>query len=147
MKKFEFRLASVLRLRQTQLDAEKTKLQKLHAERTRLENALAAIDAQRSSSLEWVKTSALVESNDVRALSAFLAGAGARKESLRQAIAGCDKDIEEQRLRVLAAERNHKLLEKLKERKFSAWQAEFNRELEIIAQEAWQAAARRNASL
>jgi flagellar export protein FliJ len=147
MKKFEFRLASVLRLRQTQLDAEKVKLQKLHAERSRLENTLAAIDAQRSSSLAWVQAAPLIESTDVRALSAFLAGAGARKESLRQAIAGCDREIEEQRLHVLAAERNHKLLEKLKERKFSVWQADVDRELEIIAQEAWQAAARRNASL
>ncbi len=147
MKKFEFRLASVLRLRQTQLDAEKVKLQKLHAERSRLENTLAAIEAQRSSSLSWIQASALVDSSDVRALSAFLAGAGARKQSLLQAIAGCEKDIEEQRLHVLAAERNHKLLEKLKERKFTMWKADADRELEIIAQEAWQAASRRNASL
>ncbi len=142
MKKFEFRLASVLRLRETQLEIEKNKLQRLFHERRRLEKKLLAIGEERVTSENWIQTMASPTSADLRSLSAFLLGSKAREASLQQAMQNCDADIAAQRSRTLLAERNRKLLLNLREKQQSAWQKEFDKELEAVAQEAWQAAAR-----
>jgi hypothetical protein len=42
----------------------------------------------------------------------------------------------------LLAERNLKLLENMRNKQKSVWQQEFDKELEAVAQEAWQSAAR-----
>jgi hypothetical protein len=42
-----------------------------------------------------------------------------------------------QRTRVLAADRNERLLLKLKDKKLAEWRAENDRELETLAQESW----------
>lgn len=142
MKKFEFRLASVLRLRETELSIEKNKLQQLFAERAKLEKNLASINRERQESAAWLQQTSSPTSADLRALSAFLLGSKAREATLQQAIESCNADIAEQQQRALRAERNNKLLLKLKSKKRAEWQREFDHELEIVAQEAWQSAAR-----
>jgi flagellar export protein FliJ len=142
VKKFEFRLASVLRLRETQLTIEKNRLQQLFAERAKLEKNLKSIADERKESAEWIQGMAAPTSGDLRALSAFLLGSKAREATLQQAIESCDGDIAEQRQRTLLAERNQKLLLNLKTKRRSEWQQEFDKELEAVAQEAWQSAAR-----
>ncbi len=142
MKKFEFRLASVLRLRETQLAVEKNKLQQLFAERAKLQKTLAAIAEERERAEAWIQAASDATSGDLRVLSAFLLGSKSRETTLLQALQGCDSDIAQQRQRALQAERNQKLLLNLKDKQKSEWQAEFDKELESVAQEAWQSAAR-----
>jgi flagellar export protein FliJ len=143
VKKFEFRLASVLRLRETRLAAEKIKLQELLAERERLQKNLETYEKEQKDAVAWVQNTPDANSADLRALSAFLLGSKARRNTIQQAIEGCAVDIQEQRARLMQAERNQKLLLKLKDKRLAAWQYDADRELEIIAQEAWQSAARR----
>ena len=142
MKKFEFRLASVLRLRETQLTIEKNKLQQLFAERTKLEKNLASVAAERLESAAWLQQMPAATSADLRSLSAFLLGSKARETTLRKAIESCTADIEEQRQQTLLAERNQKLLLNLKTKRRQEWQQAFDQELEQVAQEAWQSASR-----
>jgi flagellar biosynthesis chaperone FliJ len=142
LKKFEFRLASVLRLRETQLEIEKNRLQQLFAERKKLENNFRSIGEERLESEKWIQQMANPTSTDLRSLSAFLLGSKAREATLREMIKGCDEDIAAQRKRTLLAERNQKLLLNLKSKQKAGWQHEFDKELEEVAQEAWQAAAR-----
>ncbi len=142
MKKFEFRLGSVLRVRAAQLAIEQNKLQQIFAERKKLENNLKSIGEERMESEKWIQGLNGATSADLRALSAFLLGSKARESTLRQAIQSCDEDIAEQRQRTLRAERNEKLLLNLKSKKHAEWQQEFDKELEAVAQEAWQSAAR-----
>lgn len=142
MKKFEFRLASVLRLRETQLKMEKNRLQQLFAERAKLENMLRAITEERKESSSWIQGIPSPSSGDLRALSAFLLGSKVRETAMVQAAASCDADIAEQRRNTLLAERNRKLLLNLKDRRRVEWQQEFDKELEAVAQDAWQSAAR-----
>jgi len=121
---------------------EKNKLQQLFAERAKLENNLRSIAEERKESATWIQGVAVPTSADLRALSAFLLGSKARETTLRQAIESCDADISEQRQRTLLAERNQKLLINLKSKQRLEWQHQFDKELETVAQEAWQSAAR-----
>jgi flagellar export protein FliJ len=146
LKKFEFRLASVLRLRETQLMIEKNKLQQLFAERAKVENNLKSIAEERQESSTWIQGLASPGSADLRALSAFLLGSKAREARLQQALIGAEELIAAQRQRTLLAERNQKLLDNLKTKQRAEWQREFDKELETVAQEAWQSAARRKVS-
>jgi flagellar export protein FliJ len=142
VKKFEFRLAAVLKLRDTQLTIEKNKLQQLFAERQKLEKNLASIEAERNESLAWIQTHASAGSADLRALSAFLLGSQARQAMVKHAIESCQAEIEEQQSRTLAAERARKLLLNLRDQRRAEWQKDFDKELEAVAQDAWQSAAR-----
>lgn len=142
MKKFEFRLDTVLRLRDVQVGIEKNKLQQLLTERAKLEKSLQSIADERKESATWVQAMPGATSSDLRALSAFLLGSKARESTLKQAIDSCNGDITDQRRQTLLAERNQKLLLKLKDKRRVEWQAEFDKELDIVAQEAWQSAER-----
>jgi flagellar export protein FliJ len=138
MKKFEFRLASVLRLRETQLKIEKNKLQQLFAERQKLEKNLQSIADERRESSAWIQSH--TGSADLRSLSAFLLGSKARAATVRQAIESCDAEIAEQRARAITGERNQKLLLNLRDKRHAEWRKEFDKELEAIATETWQSA-------
>jgi hypothetical protein len=75
-----------------------------------------------------------------------LLGSKAREARLQQALIGAEELIAAQRQRTLLAERNQKLLDNLKTKQRAEWQREFDKELETVAQEAWQSAARRKVS-
>jgi hypothetical protein len=96
MTKFHFRLASVLRLREVQLAVEEEKLQILLGELAQMERSLAAMSEERSAAIAFVQKQTGMGHAELRALSAFLLGTGAR-------------------------------------------QAQYDRELEVVAQETWRA--------
>lgn len=137
MTKFHFRLASVLRLRELELAREREKLAALVAERTRLERSLASVAEERAEAHAFVRARPDAGSMEFRALSAFLLGSSARAAALRGSIERLDRAIAAQRERVLAADRNERLLVKLRDKRLAEWRAENDREMEILAQEAW----------
>jgi flagellar export protein FliJ len=140
MKKFEFHLEAALRLRLTQLKREKLKLQSLLSEEIRLQTLLLDLQTERLKASSALQSSPAIDAFELRALSAFNLGAEARKTSLNQQLARQAQLIGEARHRVMIAERNVKLLEKLREKERAAWQAAWDRELQTNAQEAWTAA-------
>jgi flagellar export protein FliJ len=137
MTKFEFRLDAVLRLRELELRVEREKLNQLLAERTRLERSLVSVAEERAEAHAFVRTRPDAGSTEFRALSAFLLGSDARAAALRGSIQRLEQAISEQRARVLVADRNERLLLKLKDKKLVEWRAENDRELETLAQESW----------
>jgi hypothetical protein len=139
MTKFHFRLASVLRLREMQLAVEEEKLQILLHDIAQKERALAATAEERASAVDFVQKQTDTGHAELRALSAFLLGTSARAAQLRDSIERAKSLAAEQRQRVTAAQRNERLLLKLKEAKLAEWQAQYDRELEIVAQETWTA--------
>jgi flagellar export protein FliJ len=140
MKKFEFPLDSALRLRNAQLKREQLKLQQLVAEEQRLRNSLHAILTEQSAARASLHTSESLASADLRALSSFLMGTELASAKLKEQIAARQKAVEEQRGHLMAAERNVKLLEKLKAQRLAEWKHELDLELETLAQEAWNSA-------
>jgi hypothetical protein len=131
MKRFEFRLQSVLSWRARQLELEKAKLQVLFEEL----NALAAARARLESDLHEAGRVALA-SGDPQQLAALgpfrehIRREQARVEARR---ADCARRIEAQRESVLNAERNVRLLEKLKARRLADWNAAVAKELDELA--------------
>jgi|GEM_PF-1300257 len=141
MKRFHFRLGSVLRLEQARLEAERRKLQRLLAEGARLQAELEGLGRERTEAGKFLEqTPGGVGTLELRVLSGFLLGLRARLVTLRERQEAVARATDEQRERVLCVERKVRLLENLRERQFAEWKQECERELEAIAQDAWNAA-------
>ncbi len=140
MKRFEFRLETVLRLRERQLEAEQVKLEQLICEERRIASALDAVGTERQQAKAFLCSRTGLEGVELRNISSFLLGMDAQAGVLRERRAGINRSIEEQRQHVIQAERNARLLTKLRDRKLQEWRQEADRELESIAQESWAAA-------
>jgi hypothetical protein len=123
---------------------EREKLNQLLAERARLEQSLASVAEERAEAHAFVRRREGAGSEDLRALSAFLLGSNARAAALRGSIERLEESIAGQRARVLRADRNERLLVKLKEKKLAEWRIETERELETLAQESWLAVHRQS---
>ena len=139
MQKFRFHLDSVLRLRSARLGAERDKLGQALAEIARIERAIASLAAERAAAIEFVKNEPGAGSAELRALSAYLLAYQSRVAELQKSLEVARLRAEEQRRRVIAADRDERLLIKLKAKQRAAWQAAADHELEILAQESWNA--------
>jgi hypothetical protein len=139
MKKFEFRLDSALRWRDTQLQVERGKLNALLSEEAKLKDSLENLGSERRSALQCLAKEQLF-SLDLRSLSSYLVGAEARATMLQEQIRKRRQSVAEQRDRVVQAEKNVKLLLKLREKRQLDWKAGFEREIEANAEESWLAA-------
>lgn len=137
MKKFEFRMDSALRWRNTQLKLERAKLQTLFAEQQRLNRDIDNLKQERTAAVLAVHESKELQASELRSLASYLVGAEFRTNLLQEQLAKRNDLIERQRAQVLDAELQVRLLEKLKEKKKAEWQTEFEKELESNAAEAW----------
>lgn len=140
MKKFQFRLDSVLRWRKSQLQLERATLSRLLGEEQRLKLELQALADQRREALATLQRAGYLETVELRALSAFLVGSTARETVMHEQVARMQGAIAAQRSQTVVAERNVKLLETLREKRLDAWTAEFHKHLDAAAEEAWLAA-------
>src|SRR3954470_18404764 len=136
MKKFEFRLDSVLRWRDMQLQVERGKLSALLAEEANLKHNLENLRDERRSALQCLANEQLF-SLDLRSLSSYLVGAEARATALQDQIRNRRQLVLEQRERVVQAEGNVKLLQKLRDKRQAEWKAGLEREIEANAEESW----------
>ncbi len=140
MKRLEFRLETVLRLRQVQLETEQAKLHRLLAEQQRISASLENVLAERGEAKAFVCNLTQVESAELRIMSSFLLGLEARAGTFRRHLEENARSIQEQRPRVMQADRSVRLLTKLREKKVDEWKHEVDREIEMTAQEAWSSA-------
>jgi flagellar export protein FliJ len=139
MQKFHFRLESVLRLRALRLTIEREKLARALAEASVAEQAIDAIAAERAAAITFVQNEPGTGATELRALSGYLLGYEGRLVQLRQSLEAARARVTEQRRRVLAADRDERLLLKLKANRRAVWQAAADHELEVLAQESWNA--------
>lgn len=139
MKKFAFRLESVLRLRGMQLLAEKEKLAHLLGEVNKLEQSLATLTHEKTAAVNFVQTEPSIGSTELRALSAFLLAFDARCAAIRDAIQRASAQAAAQRQRVVEADRNERLLIEMKKKRLAEWRHEADHEVEVLAEESWNA--------
>jgi flagellar export protein FliJ len=131
VKRFEFRLQSVLDWRARQLEMEQAKLQALFKELHGLDAALARLQAEGEEAARVALASG--DPQQLAALGPFrehLRRERGRVEGLR---AACETRLAGQRNRTLEAERNVRLLERLKGRRLADWNAAASKELELLA--------------
>ncbi|MGC9969597.1 MAG: hypothetical protein ABSE56_03300 [Bryobacteraceae bacterium] len=135
MRRFKFRLETVLGWRRLHLELEETKLQRLFEELRQVDLAEDRLDAEKADADRAVLYSASVEAQDLAALDRHRLHVARVKERLRKERADCRRRITAQQRQVVEAERDVRLLEKLRERRLAEWQTAADHEQETLASE------------
>jgi len=135
VKSFQFPLQRVLEWRVLQARTEEDKLAGLQHSMSELVHHEAALSAAELKSGMAVLTQESVEGRELQSLSAFRLRIFGERAKLTLAKSQCEKLILEQRKRVIAARRQTRVLENLRERRLSSWSYLHNRELEETAAE------------
>ncbi len=135
MRRFRFRLESVLKWRLLQLELEEEKLQELFAELRALEARQAALAEAQHEAERSVLSLAIIEAQQLAALEAHRQWVAAERSRLAEQQAQCAARITSQRECVRKAEQNLELLERLKQRRLTAWSAEVDKEYQALAEE------------
>lgn len=135
MQAFRFSLERVLSWRRKQLDLEEARLEQLRA-------LLASTELARTQTLQGrvteqvaVATAPTVLGQRVERLESLRVWTLREEERLTRRMAEISRAIEAQARNVAEARRRVRLVERLKERKLQAWQAEYDREIETLAGE------------
>ena len=135
MRRFHFRLESVLDWRRLHLELEETRLQRLFEELRRIDLAEDRLNTEKTAAERAVLYAPSVEAAELEALETHRAHVAREKERLGRERADCQRRIAAQRERLLKAERDVRLLEKLREKRVAEWQLAASREQEALAAE------------
>lgn len=135
MKRFEFHLQSALDWRQRRLETEQARLEALQTQRSRLQASIDSIQAARHQSQDAVAQAAELDRIDFDLVEGYRHAAEYQMRRLSAEIARLDAGIAQQRTRVTEANREHRLLEKLRERRLDDWQKGIDRQIEEEAGE------------
>ncbi|MGQ9633804.1 MAG: hypothetical protein ACUVXB_06110 [Bryobacteraceae bacterium] len=136
MRKFQFRLERVLGWRKTQLELEEYRLRQLSAELEAIERHKARLATDRTLTERRLLALPQIDGQELAAHSAYLAALQRQEKQMEVRRQQQQRLIEAQHQRVTEARRQCRLLERLKARAWSAWQAEYDREIETLATEA-----------
>ncbi len=136
MKAFKFPLEKVLGWRHLQMRAEEEKLALLQRYLENLNQRSSALAAAEMNSRFGLLKMASLQGSDLHALAPFQARVKRERDALSAETTQCEKRIVMQRVRLLKARKDFRVLEKLRERRLEAWRYESNRELENAAAEA-----------
>ncbi|MGC4055447.1 MAG: hypothetical protein QM757_42000 [Paludibaculum sp.] len=136
MKKFSFRLESVLRYRETQTRQREAEVQQLLARRVRLVAFLNDLRAQRMEAEQTGRTDG-VTGGVLQLLRDYVEASRRQEQLVLAQIAGVDREIEAARKRHQKARSDEKLLDTLRTKSLEAWRLESLREGEIVAGESY----------
>ena len=139
MKIFRFPLQRVLEWRALQLRVEEEKLAGLQQQLASLLELREKLAAERNRSESHLFASGTAAGSDLQSWALYQARLAKQQELLKTHLAQCEKLVLEQRQRLLKARTDHRVLEKLKERRWRQWVYLNDRELEETAAEVYQA--------
>ena len=137
MKAFRFSLQRVLEWRAVQLRTEEEKLSQLQQQLSALQIRDKELAASLVKSDLELRSRAVIPSVELAAITGFRHRVDSHRLKLRQACAKLEREIDEQRKRLLDARKDHRVLEKLKEKRRAEWTYLHDRELENIAADAF----------
>lgn len=135
MRRFQFRLETVLGWRRLQVETEEARLRALFEELRRVEAARERVETERADAEREVLYAASATADELAALEACRAFAGRELERLAAERQRCEGLIAGQRQRLIEAERRLRLLEKLREKRRAEWRQAADREQEAVAAE------------
>jgi flagellar biosynthesis chaperone FliJ len=133
MQRFRFTLESVRHWRQEQAEIEESALGKLVAQRQSLLDRMERLQCDRREGDAALVRCATVLAQELAALESGRQWIKTETARLILRVRETDKQIEQQRARVVQARRNYELLQRLKERALHKWQQEADRELDQLA--------------
>jgi flagellar export protein FliJ len=135
VKKFSFALDSLRRYRHTLFEQEQSRLQSLLLELRKLEGRRLQLLEESAQARLRVRAMSVISVDQLTALQAFQRFTTEEVKRIGQAKSSLSVRIEEQKLALKLARRNVEALEKLKDRRFQAWRAEADREMEAAVAE------------
>ena len=137
MKIFRFPLQRVLEWRALQLRVEEEKLAGLQQQLTSLLQMREKLAAERNRSQSNLFVSGTAAGSDLQTWALYQARLVKQQEIVKTQLLQCEKLTLEQRQRLLKARTDHRVLERLKERRWRQWVYLNDRELEDSAAEAY----------
>jgi hypothetical protein len=144
MKKFEFRLSSVLRVYELKLELEKAKLSQALADEQEILDCIRKRADEVRQQNEAIREVIELRSGDLRALSAYNLSAQTQNVAWHEDLGRVRQLIRLLREAVLREERKVKLVSKLKQKKLFEWERTLNQQFEKESQEVWLAIHGRN---
>jgi flagellar FliJ protein len=137
MKIFRFPLQRVLEWRALQLRVEEEKLAGLQQQLAALLQSRENLAAARKRSESHLFASGAAAGSDLQSWALYQARLAKQQEVLKTQLLQCERLILEQRQRLLKARTDHRVLEKLKERRWRQWVYLNDREVEGTAAEVY----------
>ena len=147
MKRFHFPLDRVMEWRDRRAESERMQLQRLHNLRASLASSRAELEAVVASNRVVPPGGDLTSACDLHQLAAYVEGMRRREQLLRVQEGECHQAVTRQTEICLNADRDHKLLVKLRDRRLASWTSELDRETEHAAAESWLAGRARSGAL
>ncbi|MCC7174665.1 MAG: hypothetical protein IT159_05675 [Bryobacterales bacterium] len=135
MTPFRFRLERVLVWRRRELDLEQHKARQLAAALEDTARAIALNAVERTAAETAVAGAHHHDGAELEAHAAYLDCLVRRERKLEKRRLEQERNLAEQRVRLMEARRRAQLLEKLRSRRLEEWEAAANRELESFAAE------------
>ena len=137
MQTFRFRLTRVMEWYQHQYELEERRFSACLAALAGSQKAIAALQAERLSIERDIVSRTAIPSRDFVALGLYRLQAKKRELELQGARDRCQAAVEEQQVKLRAAQRKLRLLEKLRERRVAEYVYAEARELEELASDAF----------
>lgn len=137
MTQFRFRLHRVLEWREKQLELEEARYKQQAAEIASLDNAKAELESTRLHAETGLRASTALSGYDLAALSGFREYVQIQSRNLAVRRAEAEKSLVMQQEAMLEARRRCRLLERLKARRLSEWEAARDKELDELASESY----------
>jgi flagellar biosynthesis chaperone FliJ len=146
LKKFSFSFERAMDWREKQAEQERHELQRLNAVRSSLEDRQVHVATVARETGSAIAVAPQVSGADLQRTAAYLTALRTSAQDLRALHAQCQTEIQTQTGRCVSADRDFKLLARLRDQRLAAWQYDYNRESELTATEVWQAGNNRNQS-
>jgi non-ribosomal peptide synthetase component F len=132
MKAFQFRLGSLVRIREMQLRREESTLEQLFAQKARIQSDLESLQQLLTESWNASKNRRTLLSSDLSAMSAVEEQFRREEPRSRIRLIAQEELISKQQSVVVEIRRNLRLLEKLELKRRQEWQIEADRELAAL---------------
>jgi hypothetical protein len=137
MRAFQFPLRQALEWRRTQMGLEENKMRQLAGSLEQMALDAVKLDMVKARAEIAVCQAAVVEAGDLWALAAYRQRLIAEMQALARRRAECEKQLAAQRQKVLEAQRQCRLLEKLEQRRHAEWRRAADKEVEDLAAESF----------
>jgi flagellar protein FliJ len=135
MKAFRFNLQRVLEFRATRAEEEERKLTALQTELAGLDQAIEKLKHSRDEAARSLATAKQARGEELWALTHFCSRLDGEHRVLEQKKSACAQRLARQRESYMAARRDLRLLEKLRDRRLAEWTIEAGREMDKVAGE------------
>jgi flagellar export protein FliJ len=133
MKRFHFQLETALDWRRRRMEQEQFRWEEMQSHHAALTAQLDIADQNFAESRKATLESPVLLAADLSALAEYRDAVELRKQRLRREATKLEAEMAQQRIVVVDATRQFRLLEKLRDRRMEEWRKGCDRELEIEA--------------